>query len=135
MEASEYLKQIALNPLLRTRVYNKMNDKIKYEYAFRTLFLNEMGTKVAKELNINYYTAKNMVRQYKCTGSFNKESKKKIPVEEVVESEKETRLMLGYDEEGELIVTFDYKMSLFETENLWRLHDKIKNGAQPLFWI
>ena len=112
-----------------------MTDKIKYEYAFRTLVLNEMGTKVAKELNINYYTAKNMVRQYKRTGSFNKESKKEIPGEEVIESEKETKLMIGYDEEEELIVTFDHKMSLFEAENLWRLHDKIKNGAQPLVWI
>ena len=136
MVEKDYTNMMESNPILKKRVYNTMSNKIKYEYAFRTLFLKETGTKVAKELNINYYTAKNMVRLYKTTGSFSKENKNLLEGQEENEKfEKFCRLKISYDEKGILRAGFKHKMNLFEAESLWKLHNKVERGAPLEVWM
>ena len=138
MEAKEDPpKQKLSSCILQSRVYNIMSEKIKYEYAFRTLYLKEIGTKVARDLNINYYTAKNMLRLYKQTGKFHKDSVKKINLENEEENQKFEqlcRLKISFDEKGELRALFDHKMSHGEQGNLWKLHYQLNNGDNFILW-
>ena len=55
-----------------SRAYIKMSEDIKIELAFRTIVLGEGTQEVCNELQINYFTAKNMISLYKRTGYFNK---------------------------------------------------------------
>ena len=116
----------------KKRTYIKMTDKIRYEFTFRTLVLGESGIVVARALGINYFTAQNMVTLFKKTGRFGKEPTNQETPHEDTEYKKKSKLLPRLDiyyENGELFVKFPHKMTLYQQECLWGMHDRIEQGS------
>ena len=113
-----------------------MSEKTKNDFAFRTLVLGESGVKVARDLGLNYFTAKNMITLYKKTGKFSKEkTEKQKPVIMRGNPNKlddYTRLEINCNDEGLLFASFAPNITPSEEDYLWRMH-YLKERGFPIY--
>ena len=101
------------------RGYIKITDQAKQELAFRSIILGESAVQVCKELNINYYTAKNLLGVFKSTGQFTK-----VKGHKIIDSSGGTRcpLRIRIEDEGKMRLYYSTELPYHEQQNLWRLH-------------
>ena len=120
----------------KTRGYNKMSEKTKNDFAFRTIVLRESGVQVARELGLNYFTAKNMITLYKKTGKFSKEKAEKqkpiLEIENPNNSDDLKRLDINCGDEGQLFASFAPNLTPNEECYIWQMYYLMEQGV-PLY--
>ena len=114
--------------IINARPYTKMSEEVKQVLAFRTIILGECSVIVCRELNINYYTAKNMLSLYKRTGSFSKTKSENKKTKEPKDQGTRCPLAILLLDNEKLGLEYLNKLTTEEEQYLWKLHYFYKKG-------